>query len=179
MSRLGKIPVDLPKDAKVAFDQGSLLVNGPKGKVALKVPRGITVEQKDNKIMVLRGGNSKQDRANHGTVRANLVNMLKGVTQGHKIDLEIQGVGFRGAVTGQKLTLNLGFSHQVDFEVPAGVKVAMPKPTEISLESSDNAVLGNVAAKIRAIKPPEPYKGKGIRYAGEKVRRKQGKAVTK
>ncbi len=179
MSRLGKIPVALPKDVKLTIDKGSVLVNGPKGKMSLALPHNITVEQKDDKLLVNRLNDAKQTKANHGTIRAHLVNMIKGVTQGHKIDLEIQGVGFRTAVQGQKLVLNVGFSHQVEYDIPAGVKVATPKPTEISIEGSDIALVGEVAANIRGMKQPEPYKGKGIRYAGELVRRKQGKSVTK
>ena len=179
MSRLGKIPVVLPKDVKVAVDKGSVLVNGPKGKMSLALPHNITVEQKDDKLLVNRLNDAKQTKANHGTIRAHLVNMLKGVTEGHKIDLEVQGVGFRGALQGQKLVLNIGFSHPVEYDIPAGVKVVTPKPTEISIEGPDIALVGEVAANIRGLKPPEPYKGKGIRYSGESVRRKQGKSVTK
>ena len=179
MSRLGKIPVTLPQDVKVTVDSASVLVTGPKGKMSLPMPRNIKVEQKDDKLLVNRLNDAKQTKANHGTVRAHLVNMVKGVTQGHKIDLEIQGVGFRGAVQGQKLVLNVGFSHPLEYEIPGGIKVATPKPTEISVEGLDIALVGEVAANIRGLKPPEPYKGKGIRYVGEPVRRKQGKSVTK
>ena len=129
--------------------------------------------------MVARESDTKQNRANQGTIRAHLVNMVTGVTQNHKRDLEIQGVGFRAQVTGQKLTLNLGFSHQIDYTIPAGVKVTTPKPTEVVIEGMDIALVGEVAANIRDKKLPEPYKGKGIRYLGEPVRRKQGKSVTK
>ncbi len=179
MSRIGKIPVTVPKDVKIAINNGAVLVTGPKGKIHLSLAAGIVLEQKEDKLLVNRRSDQKQDRANHGTVRAILVNMMKGVTQGHRIDLEIQGVGFRAQVQGQKLSLNLGFSHPVEFPVPEGVKVLTPKPTEISIEGVDNALVGEVAANIRGLKPPEPYKGKGIRYAGEYVRRKQGKSVTK
>ncbi len=179
MSRIGKIPVIVPKDAKVALDKGSVRVEGPKGKLSLNLPLGISLEQKDGKILVSRNSDSKQNRANQGTIRALIVNMVNGVTKGHKKELEIQGVGFRAAVQGTKLTLNLGFSHPVEFSIPAGVKVATPKPTEITIEGIDNALVGYVAASIRRFKIPEPYKGKGIRYVGELVRRKQGKSVTK
>ena len=179
MSRIGKIPVIVPKDAKVILDKGSVRVEGPKGKLSLNLPPGIAIEQKDGRLLVSRGSDAKQNRANQGTVRALLVNMVNGVTKGHKKELEIQGVGFRGAVQGTKLTLNLGFSHPVEFAIPAGVKVLMPKPTEIVVEGIDNALVGYVAANIRGFKIPEPYKGKGIRYVGELVRRKQGKSVTK
>ena len=179
MSRIGKIPVSVPKEAKVIIENELIRVEGPKGKLSLSLPLGIKVEQKDGKLLLTRVSDNKQNRANQGTVRALLVNMIKGVTQSHKRELEIQGVGFRAAVAGTKLTLNLGFSHQVEYTIPTGVKVAMPKPTEIIVEGIDNALVGEVAANLRSMKPPEPYKGKGIRYVGEIVRRKQGKSVTK
>ena len=162
-----------------ANESGGVLVNGPKGKLSLKIPSGIKVEQKDDKLFVTREIDTKQSRANQGTTRAHLVNMVTGVTQGHRRDLEIQGVGFRAQVQGQKLTLNLGFSHQVEYDILAGVKVSTPKPTEVIIEGTDIALVGEVAANIRGKKLPEPYKGKGIRYLGEPVRRKQGKSVTK
>ncbi len=179
MSRIGKIPVHIPKEAKVIIENGTVRVEGPKGKLSLSFPLGIKLEQKDGKVLVTRLSDSKQNRANQGTVRALVVNMMKGVTQCHKRELEIQGVGFRAAVAGTKLTLNLGFSHQVEYAIPAGVKVLTPKPTEIFVEGIDSSLVGEVAANIRSMKPPEPYKGKGIRYVGESVRRKQGKSVTK
>lgn len=179
MSRIGKIPVIVPKDAKVAIDKGAVRVEGPKGKLSLNLPLGIAVEQKDAKVLVTRNSDTKQNRANQGTIRALIVNMMNGVTKGHKKELEIQGVGFRAAVQGTKLILNLGFSHQIEYIIPAGVKVLAPKPTEIVVEGIDNALVGYVAASIRGFKVPEPYKGKGIRYVGEVVRRKQGKSVTK
>ena len=179
MSRIGKIPVSVPKEAKVIIENEIIRVEGPKGKLSLSLPLGIKVEQKDGKLLLTRVSDNKQNRANQGTVRALLVNMIKGVTQAHKRELEIQGVGFRAVVAGAKLTLNLGFSHQVEYTIPAGVKVVMPKPTEIIVEGIDNALVGEVAANLRSMKPPEPYKGKGIRYVGEVVRRKQGKSVTK
>ena len=179
MSRIGKIPVIVPRDAKVAIDKGGVRVEGPKGKLSLNLPLGISLEQKDGKILVSRNSDSKQNRANQGTIRALIVNMVEGVTKGHKKELEIQGVGFRAAVAGTKLTLNLGFSHPIEFVIPSGVKVVAPKPTEIVIEGIDNALVGYVAANIRGYKVQEPYKGKGIRYVGELVRRKQGKSVTK
>lgn len=179
MSRIGKIPVKVPKEVKVVIEKESVLINGPKGKLSMKLPLWIKVAQKDDHLFVTRETDTKQNRANQGTIRAHLVNMVTGVTSGHKRDLEIQGVGFRAAVQGQKLTLNLGFSHQVEYEIPAGVKVTTPKPTELAIEGTDIAMVGEVAANIRDKKLPEPYKGKGIRYQGEAVRRKQGKSVTK
>ena len=179
MSRIGKIPCALPGEVKMAVQDGTLKIEGPKGKLSFNLPSGISVEQKDGKIYVNRLSHSQQARANHGTVRAILGNMIDGVTRGHKKELEIQGVGFKAQIQGQKLTLNLGFSHPIEFAIPAGVKVSTPKPTEIIIEGTDCALVGDISAKIRMLKPPEPYKGKGIRYLGEAVRRKQGKSVTK
>ena len=179
MSRIGKISVSVPKNVKVAFSSTAVSVEGPKGKLALNLPHGIKLEQKEDKIFVNRLRNLKQDRANHGTIRAILVNMVAGVSDGHKRNLEIQGVGFKAQLQGSKLILNLGFSHPIDFEIPKDVKVSLAKPTEISIEGVDKALVGQVAAQIRGLKPPEPYKGKGVRYAGEVVKRKQGKSVTK
>lgn len=179
MSRIGKVPITLPKEVKVAVAANAVNFEGPKGKSSLPLPAGITVEQKNGTLWVKRNGDLKQARANHGTTHALIRGMIAGVTKGHVRELEIQGVGFRAQVQGNKLSINLGFSHPVEYEVPAGVKIAAPKPTQIVLESVDKALVGLVAAKIRGFKPPEPYKGKGIRYQGEFVKRKQGKAVTK
>lgn len=179
MSRIGKIPLSVVKEVKVTITPTSVNMEGPKGKLSLPLPYGIKVDQKDAALLISRTNDTKQTRANHGTVRALLKNMLQGVVKGHTKDLEIQGIGFRCQAAGQKLTLNLGFSHPVVFDIPAGIKVATPKPTEIKLEGADRILLGQTAAKIRDIKPPEPYKGKGIRYVGEVVRRKQGKSATK
>lgn len=179
MSRIGKIPLAVPKEVKFTVTPTSVNVEGPKGKLSLTLPLGIKVEQGEQGVIVSRVNDAKQNKANHGTMRALLKNMVIGVTKGHARDLEIQGIGFRATVSGQKLGLSLGFSHPVEFIVPAGVKIACPKPTEIKLESADKILLGQIAAKIRGIKPPEPYKGKGIRYAGEIIKRKQGKSTTK
>lgn len=179
MSRIGKIAVMVPKGVKVNIEPSNIHVEGPKGKLDLPLPQGIKVESKDDRLMVTRSGDLKQDRANHGTTRALLVNMMTGVTQGHKRDLELQGIGFRAQLQGKKIVFNLGLSHPVEFEVPEGVKVTVPSQTSILLEGTDNFKVGQTAAQIRALKPAEPYKGKGIRYVGEVVRRKQGKSVTK
>ena len=179
MSRIGKVPISIPNGVKITVDNRHVLMEGPKGKLALQVPFGISLENKEDKIFVQRSSDTKQDRANQGTMRAILSNMVTGVSIGHKRNLEIQGVGFRAQVQGQKLTLNLGFSHPIDYTIPDGVKIKTPKPTDIEIEGVDNALVGEVAANIRRVKPPEPYKGKGIRYVGEFVRRKQGKSVTK
>ncbi len=179
MSRIGKIPVNVPKEAKVTLDNGMIHMKGPKGEMSLKIPEGINVALEDSQLKVTKSVDNKQSRANHGTIRALLVNMVTGVTKGHKKDLEIQGIGFRVQLEGKKLVFSLGFSHPVEFEIPDGVKVTVPNQTSISVEGTDRAFVGQVAAKIKALKPVEPYKGKGIRYVGEHVRRKQGKSVTK
>ncbi len=179
MSRIAKTPVIVPKNVKIAFDASKINVEGPKGKLSINLPTGVKLEQKEDQLFVNRLNNTKQSKSNHGTTKRLIVNMCDGVTNGHRKDLEVQGVGFRVAVQGQKLVLNVGFSHPVEFEIPKDVKVTAAKPTEISVEGVDKALVGLVAAKIRQIKPPEPYKGKGIRYQGEVVRRKQGKQVTK
>lgn len=179
MSRVGKVPVLVPKDVKVQLNGSKIQVEGVKGKLDFVIPHGIKVNQAEGKVIVNRLSNTKQIRASHGTVRALVANMMAGVTQGHRKDLEIQGLGFRAQLQGNKIVFNLGFSHPVEFEVPKNVKVQVPTQTSIIIEGADKMSVGQVAAKIRSLKPVEPYKGKGIRYVGEVVRRKQGKSVTK
>lgn len=179
MSRLGKIPLDLPKEVKVNIATDKVLLEGPKGKLEIKIPYGISVELKEQKLIVNRNSDTKQNKSNHGTIRSRLQAMITGVQTGHTRNLEIEGIGFRAQLKGQTIHFNLGFSHPVEFEVPKDIKVAVPTQTNINLESPDVERLGLIAAKIRGLKPVEPYKGKGIRYAGEVVRRKQGKSVTK
>lgn len=179
MSRIGKIPVAVPKEVKIAISNNTVNLEGAKGKLSQSIPDGIKVEHKDGQLWVTRTNDIKLTRALHGTIRALLVNMAEGVSKGHKKELEIQGVGFRAALAGSKLTLNLGLSHPVDYDVPKEVKLTVNQQTGILIEGTDKAIVGEVAAEIRRIKPPEPYKGKGIRYSGEYVRRKQGKSVTK
>ncbi len=179
MSRIAKTPVAVPKNVKIAFDKVKINVEGPKGKLSMNLPGLVTLEHKGDELFINRINDTKQARSNHGTTKRLIVNMCDGVTTGHKKDLEVQGVGFRVAMQGSKLVMNLGYSHPIEFEVPKEVKVTSAKPTEISVEGVDKALVGLVAAKIRGYKPPEPYKGKGIRYVGEVVKRKQGKQVTK
>jgi large subunit ribosomal protein L6 len=179
MSRLGKVPIPVPKDVKVAVDGRTVKVEGKKGKLSLDIPQGIEVAQDDGRIVVTRVSDVKQNRANHGTVWANIRNMFVGVTEGPKKEMEIQGVGLRAQLQGSKIVFSLGFSHPVEFPVPKDVHVEVPTQTSIIVEGIDKTLVGQTAARIRALKRPEPYKGKGIRYVGEKVRRKQGKSVTK
>lgn len=179
MSRKAKIPIELPKEVKVTIDGSQVKMEGNKGKMNLQIPSGIAVELKDNKLAVNRLSNAKQHRANHGTVRAHLANMLAGLTQGHRKELEIQGIGFRAQIQGKKIVFILGFSHPIEYIIPDDVKVTVPTQTSIIIEGINTQRVGQVAATIRALKKVEPYKGKGIRYLGENVRRKQGKSVTK
>jgi large subunit ribosomal protein L6 len=179
MSRKGKVPIEIPKEVKINVNGGKVSIEGSKGKLELPIPEGIKVVFSENKIVVTRVSDSKQDRSNHGTIRARLANMITGVTKGHRKDLEIQGIGFRAHLQDKKISFNLGFSHPVEFQIPDSVKVAVDDQTLISIEGSDNMLVGQTAARIRALKPVEPYKGKGIRYVGEHVRRKQGKSAAK
>jgi large subunit ribosomal protein L6 len=179
MSRVGKVPVTVPKDVKLSLSVSEIQVEGAKGRLTVDIPQGIKVGQDADKVTFDRLSNTKQSRANHGTVRALLANMITGVTKGHRKELEIQGLGFRANLQGQKIVFSLGFSHPVEFEVPNDVKIQVPTQTSIIIEGVDKMRVGQVAAKIRSLKPVEPYKGKGIRYVGEIVRRKQGKSVTK
>ncbi len=179
MSRIGKKAIELPKDVKVNIQAGNIQVEGPKGKLNMPVPAAIVVKQENSHILVTRTRDLKQDRANHGTTRAKIATMIEGVTKGHKKVLEIQGVGLRAAAQGNKIIFNLGFSHPVEFEVPKDVKVTVPTQVSVVVEGMDKHLVGQVASTIKMLKRVEPYKGKGIRYAGQFVRRKQGKSVTK
>jgi large subunit ribosomal protein L6 len=176
MSRIGIKTIDIPAGVKIEVKDSAVIVEGPKGKISRALSGRISVEIKDNKVKVSRVGNIATDRALHGLYRALINNMIKGVTKGYSIELEIIGVGFKAQVQGSKLTMALGFSHPVIFEMPQGVTVEAPKPTNLVIKGIDNEKVGEIAAKIRDVYPPEPYKGKGIRYAGEFVRKKVGKA---
>jgi len=176
MSRIGKKPVIIPKDVKIEVKDGEVFVQGPKGKLSRKLTGRINVEIKDNQLLVKRVADTKLDKSMHGLYRALIVNMIKGVTEGYLKELEIIGVGFKAAVAGDKLNLALGFSHPVNFAIPAGIKIETPKPTQLVIRGIDKELIGEVATEIRAIYPPEPYKGKGIRFVGEHVKKKIGKA---
>jgi large subunit ribosomal protein L6 len=178
MSRIGKTPITLPSNVKVTLDQsGQVTIEGAKGKLHWELPKGITASLEGTTLTVTRTGEERALRALHGLSRALLSNMVTGVTKGFRRDLEIQGVGFRAAVKGDKLDLSIGYSHPVLFPIPGAIKVAVTDNTKISIEGIDKHLVGQVAADIRAYYPPEPYKGKGIRYSDEKVRRKEGKTV--
>ncbi len=178
MSRIGKTPITLPDKVKVTVADGNqVTVEGPKGKLNWELPKDISLTVEGTKLTVARGNENREVRALHGLARALVNNMVTGVSAGFRKDLEIQGVGFRAAVKGDKLDLSIGYSHPVLFPIPKEIKVAVTDNTKISIEGIDRQLVGQVAADIRAYYPPEPYKGKGIRYAGEQVRRKEGKTV--
>jgi large subunit ribosomal protein L6 len=178
MSRLGKRPIPLPEKVKVsAGTNGHLVVEGPKGKLEWNLPEGISITVDNQTVNVTRSDDSRRSKAMHGLARSLISNMIIGVHQGFRRDLEIQGVGFRAALQGKTLNLSLGFSHPVLFEIPPEVKITVSENTKITVEGIDKQLVGQVAANIRALYPPEPYKGKGVRYVGEQVRRKEGKSV--
>ncbi|RKY30604.1 MAG: 50S ribosomal protein L6 [Candidatus Omnitrophota bacterium] len=176
MSRLGKRPVAVPKEVKIEQKGGIIYVQGPKGKLERKLSGRLIIEIKDNELTVKRNVDTKEDRALHGLYRALIFNMIKGVSEGYKKELEIQGVGFRAQVQGKTLNLQVGYSHPVNFPIPDDVKIEAPKQNLIVISGIDKEKVGEIAAEIRAVRPPEPYKGKGIRYAGEYIKRKVGKA---
>jgi len=176
MSRLGNKLVAVPKDVKVEVKDGVIYVEGAKGKLQQKLADRISLEIKDGQLLVKRAADTKIDKSLHGLYRALIVNMIIGVTQGYLKELEIQGVGFKAAVAGDKLNMALGFSHPVNYTIPAGIKIETPKPTQVLIRGIDKGLVGKVATEIRAFYPPEPYKGKGIRFAGEHVKKKVGKA---
>ncbi|HEX2110467.1 MAG TPA: 50S ribosomal protein L6 [Gaiellaceae bacterium] len=175
MSRIGKQPIPLPSGVSVSISPGRVMVNGPLGELSQAVPQRIAVEQADGELRVVRPTERGEDRALHGLTRTLVANMVEGVTKGFEKRLEIQGVGYRAALRGQALELSVGYSHPVTKNPPDGVSFDVPTPTEIVVKGIDKQRVGQVAAEIRSIRPPEPYKGKGIRYAGEYVARKVGK----
>jgi large subunit ribosomal protein L6 len=178
MSRIGNKVIDIPPKVKLSVSgEGAVSVEGPKGKLQWTLPKRIKASVKENHVHVERGDDARQVKALHGLSRSLIANMILGVSDGFSKDLEIQGVGFKAAVQGKNLNLSLGFSHPVLFPIPAEIKVTVTENTKIKVEGIDKKVVGQVAADIRGYYPPEPYKGKGIRYAGEKVVRKEGKTV--
>ncbi len=176
MSRIGKMPVVLPKGVTAKIQGTTITIKGPKGELTQTFHPDMILRQEDSKIVVDRPDNPLYEPM-HGMVRAIINNMVRGVTEGFKKDLEIEGVGYRGEMQGDKLILALGFSHPVPVEPPAGIKLSVDKSQRIvTVEGVNKELVGQIAANIRSLRPPEPYKGKGIHYAGEKVRRKAGKA---
>jgi large subunit ribosomal protein L6 len=178
MSRIGKKEIPLPDKVKVAVaGNGAIVVEGPKGKLEWTLPKGVAAKVDEKSVVFTTESESRSAKAMHGLSRALVNNMVTGVSQGFKRDLEIQGVGFKAAVQGKQLNLSIGKSHPVLFDIPESIKVTVTENTKISVEGIDRQIVGQAAANIRAYYPPEPYKGKGIRYAGEQVRRKEGKTV--
>ncbi len=178
MSRIGKKVIELPEKVKFSVTgEGAVNVEGPKGKLSWTLPKNITAKLEGQHIAFERSTEDRKVRALHGLSRALVNNMITGVNTGFVKDLEIQGVGFKAAVQGKMLKLNLGFSHDINFPIPEGIKVTVAENTKIKIEGIDKKVVGQVAADIRSYYPPEPYKGKGVRYAGEKIQRKEGKTV--
>ena len=178
MSRIGKLPITLPEKVEVQLDDdGVVSVKGPKGELNFSLPEGVALEQGDGGVELKRTGENRRHKALHGTARSLISNMVKGVSEGFVKQLEIQGVGYRAAVKGKALDLSLGFSHPVQHPIPDDLKVSVENNTEIKIEGIDKQRVGQFAAEIRAYRPPEPYKGKGVRYKDEYVRRKAGKSV--
>lgn len=178
MSRVGNKNISLPAQVKLTVTEGGVVtVEGAKGKLSYTLPTGVALAQEDNTIFIRRQNDERRLKALHGTARALVNNMITGVSQGFIKDLEIVGVGFRAAVKGTDLDLSLGYSHPLLHPIPAGLKVTVTDNTKIRVEGIDKHLVGQFAADVRAYYPPEPYKGKGVRYAGEHVRRKQGKTA--
>lgn len=180
MSRIGKQPVVIIKGVKVQIQNGVIQIEGTKGKLNLTIPQDIQVEVNNAQVLVKRINDEKKTKSLHGTIRALINNMIKGVSEGYKKELDIIGVGYKAQMKGQNvLALNVGFTHPVEMTVWPDLKVSVPKPGRVVIEGPDKQRVGEFAAKIRKVYPPEPYKGKGIRYAGEEVRKKLGKALAK
>jgi large subunit ribosomal protein L6 len=178
MSRIGNKAVEIPDKVKVNVDQeGAVSVEGPKGKLQWRLPRQIRANVQDNRVSLMRETESRSVKALHGLSRSLVHNMVQGVSEGFTKQLEIEGVGFKAAVQGTTLNLNLGFSHPVPFTIPKDIKITVADNTKITVQGVDKKLVGQVAADIRQFYPPEPYKGKGVRYAGEQIRRKVGKTV--
>jgi len=176
MSRIGNLPVAIPNGVKIAFEGNRMTVDGPKGSLAQELHERMKISVEDERVVVSRPSENKKDIALHGLTRALINNMVVGVAQGFQKQLEISGVGYRAEVSGQVLTLSLGYSHPVVYEVPQGISVEVEKQTKLTIKGIDKQLVGSTAAKIRSFREPEPYKGKGIKYADERIVRKAGKA---
>lgn len=179
MSRIGKRPIPIPDKVTIAINGQSVSVKGPKGELSLGLVPEVTIEQESGTLFVKRINESRISRQRHGLSRTLVANMVEGVSQGFQKKLEIQGVGYRAQVQGKNLILNVGYSHPVTIEPPDGIQLAVENNTNVTVSGIDKEIVGTIAAKIRDVRPPEPYKGKGIRYSGEFVRRKVGKAGKK
>jgi len=177
MSRIGKIPIILPPKVKVEMKGHRVFVEGPKGKLNMELPPRTSLKVENGRVLLSRDGDDAKAKALHGLSRALVYNMVKGTADGFVKKLEIQGVGFKAAVQGKNVNLNLGYSHPISYPIPDQVKVTVEENTKLTIEGPDKQVVGQVASEIRGFYPPEPYKGKGVRYAGEHVQRKEGKTV--
>lgn len=178
MSRIGKLPVPVPDGVDLAIDGLTVTVKGPKGEISRTMPEGVEIATNDDgEVVVGRLGDDRMHRSRHGLVRSLIANMVIGVTDGYEKRLELVGVGYRAQQRGSDLELQVGFSHPVTVEAPEGITLQSPQPTEIIVSGIDKVLVGQIAANIRDIRPPEPYKGKGIKYQGEHIRRKAGKAA--
>ena len=176
MSRIGRLPVTVPSGVDVAIDGRRLTIKGPKGELSRELHPDMIVAREDDRLVVTRPTEQKHHKQLHGLTRTLVNNMVTGVTTGYRKGLEITGVGYRAAVVGRKLQLSLGYSHPVEIDPPAGITFELENPTRLAVVGIDKELVGQVAARVRATRKPEPYKGKGVRYAGERVRRKAGKA---
>ena len=176
MSRIGKMPIDIPKGVNIDIKDNLVTVKGPKGTLSQELTGGIAIKIEDGKIKVTRPSESKEHRSLHGLYRSLINNMVEGVTKGFQKDLEIEGVGYRAEMSGTSITLRLGHSHPIKVDPPEGITLEVPSPTAITVKGIDKHLVGQVAANIRRLREPEPYKGKGVRYKGEHIRRKAGKA---
>jgi large subunit ribosomal protein L6 len=175
MSRIGKRPIEIPEGVTVDVKPGTVLVKGPKGELTQLVSSQMAVAEQDGAVTVSRPTDRGEDRALHGLTRSLIANMVEGVTQGFEKRLEIQGVGYRARLQGKALELSVGYSHPVSIAAPEGIEFEVPQPTQVVVRGIDKQLVGEIAARVRRVRPPEPYKGKGVRYAGEHVRRKVGK----
>jgi large subunit ribosomal protein L6 len=177
MSRIGKIPVVIPAGVKISRDRDTVRVEGPKGSLSMEMPKGVDVIFGDRVVEVKRPSDGRKERSYHGLVRTLIANMVRGVSSGFEKNLEIAGVGYRAEVAGKNLKLIVGFSAPIEYAIPEGIQIKVDKLVNIAVSGIDKQVVGRVAAEIRSLKKPEPYKGKGIKYAGEHIRRKVGKSV--
>jgi large subunit ribosomal protein L6 len=176
MSRIGKKPIPLPDKVKVEIKPDTVVVTGPKGSVTNPIPPGIKFEQKDKQILALRQGDSGSERAFHGLARALVANAVRGVTEGFTRELEIVGVGYRAEQRKNSVMFTLGFSHPIEYPIPPGISITVDKQTKLTISGVDRQQVGQIAANIRGLKKPDPYKNKGIRYVGERLKKKAGKA---
>lgn len=179
MSRIGRSPISIPAKVQISIEGSKIAVKGPKGELSRVLPTAVTVEQEGEILLVKRRDDSRTSRQLHGLSRTLVANMVEGVSQGFQRRLEIQGVGYRAQVQGRNLNLSVGYSHPVQIEPPEGIQLAVEGNTNVIVSGFDKEMVGNIAAQIRDVRPPEPYKGKGIRYAGEVVKRKAGKSGKK